>query len=71
MSTTQITIIANEAIYTMDEDGLFTCEHLNTEIQEPCCNGSACLCRGLQGVYCYDCNNEDMTEQQAIELLGE
>lgn len=48
-------------------DNTFYCEHENIEVEKPCCNGNNCDCYGLDSVYCEDCDNADLTEEQANE----
>lgn len=61
--------ISTEVHYKYDycDDRLY-CEHWNAEVEPACCNGNNCGCTGLDSVYCSDCDNEDLTEEQAYEL---
>ena len=51
------------------------CEHENVVIEEPCCKtvGSSgyieCDCGGETTVYCYDCRNEQLTDDDVEEIL--
>ena len=64
-----------QATYLMDEDGLFRCTHENAEVEPPCCSGRdseglpSCGCHGQYSVYCYDCNNDDMTDNDAENII--
>lgn len=58
--------------YERREDGEYYCTHANIEITEPCCGitgGASCFCQGLCAVYCKDCDNEDLSEQQALGYI--
>ena len=55
----------------LSEDWEFACTHEFAEIEPPCCSGRDCGCYGLYGVYCYDCNNDDLTEHQVQQILDE
>jgi len=68
----------------LTEDGEWRCFHaldpVNVEIEPPCCTspGSSgyieCGCGGRYGVYCPDCDNDDMSDsdiENIIEGLGE
>jgi len=63
------------SISVMNEDGEFFCPHLDVEIEEPCCSGRdsdgliSCGCQGMFSVYCPDCGNKDMTQNQVDEIL--
>lgn len=44
------------------------------EVGPPCCSYAqamqiGCTCRGQWGVWCHACNNRDMTDDQAREIL--
>lgn len=61
----------------MDEDGLFHCAHDNVMVEPPCCDGSpdeygrnTCDCSGQYSVYCPDCRNKDLDEQQVEQVLN-
>lgn len=59
------------------EDGEFKCTHPNAEVEPPCCSGTdsegnvSCGCYGQYSVYCYDCNNDDMTDQDVENILDQ
>lgn len=54
----------------MYEDGAFRCAHEEINIEEPCCDGHDCGCYGLRSIYCVDCENTELTEQDAIEIMN-
>lgn len=61
-------------VQIMNEDGEFKCAHINVDVQPPCCNGntaSDCGCHGSFSVYCYDCFNQDMTDDEANSFIEE
>lgn len=41
------------------------------EIEPPCCNGSDCACKGLYGVYCHLCDNDDLSDDDINNKLDE
>lgn len=55
-------------IYKMDEDGYFRCIHDKVEVSSPCCsrtNGYIdCSCYGQYSVYCWDCGNQDLLDNE-------
>lgn len=58
----------------MDEDGEFHCPHEGAEVEPPCCSGysqglPSCGCGGMYGVYCYDCHNDDLTDNDIERIL--
>lgn len=61
---------------SMDEDGEFKCDHINLDIEEPCCKvGSSgtdieCGCQGRRSYYCNDCKNKELTDEQ-INIIEE
>lgn len=63
------------ASYSLKEDDYyFTCDHNNAEVEPPCCSGFSnglldCGCGGSYSVYCWDCNNEDLTDEEAEKLI--
>ena len=65
--------VRHEGYYTvMDEDGDFHCPHDNVEIEPPCCSGGAyiaCGCQGMYNVYCPDCHNDDLTDNDIEAIL--
>ena len=68
----KILVKHQDRVYRMNEDGEFKCAHENLEIEEPCCTGGAtgyieCACGGQTSVYCPDCNNEDLSDNEASE----
>lgn len=71
----KILVKYRERIYQMNEDGLFLCAHPNAEVTPPCCwrkdeDGLiACGCAGGYSVYCADCKNEDLTDEQVEEMI--
>lgn len=73
----QITVVdkSQEITGIITEDGAFKCTHPNAEVEPPCCSGidseglPSCGCHGQYGVYCYDCNNDDMTDDDVESLL--
>lgn len=53
------------------QDGEFKCQHDNIEIEPPCCTTAdsdtgyiSCACGGMASVYCPDCDNEDLTDDE-------
>ena len=52
-------IMFKDEQYQLD-DFQYYCQHTNLVIEEPCCNGNNCACRGVETVYCPnpDCNAE-------------
>jgi hypothetical protein len=54
---------------TLTEDNEFKCDHVNAEIEEPCCNGVDCACNGLRTLVCPDCDSAEITKQDLEELL--
>jgi hypothetical protein len=63
-----INVRIDDAEYVLKDDR-FVCAHVNVDVEPPCCNGNNCDCRGLDSVYCEDCKNEDLTEDQVQEIL--
>ena len=59
----------------MNEDWEFKCTHEFAEIEPPCCSGydseglPSCGCHGQYSVYCYDCNNDDMTDNDVERII--
>ena len=59
------------------EDGAFKCTHPDPEVEPPCCTtrGSSgyfeCGCGGMYSVYCNDCSNDDMTDQDVENILDQ
>ncbi len=57
------------------EDGELKCTHPDAEIERACCSGTdsegniSCGCHGQDSVYCSDCNNDDMTDQDVENIL--
>lgn len=60
----------------LNEDGEFRCPHEDIEYYDPCCSGydsegmPDCDCGGSPSVYCNDCNNIDLTDDEAIRLIS-
>lgn len=77
MATKTITIKdRSQDLYgIITEDGAFKCTHPNAEVEPPCCSGrdsegnTSCGCYGQYSVYCNDCSNDDMTDQDVDDLL--
>lgn len=73
----QITVREISTTYHLTEDSEFKCSHQNLEIEPPCCSGFdsegllSCGCAGQYAVYCPDCRNEDMSQDEADKLLNE
>jgi len=61
--------------YSLREgDTSFKCDHELAEIEPPCCSGfsgglPSCGCGGSYSVYCSDCDNEDLTDVEADNLI--
>lgn len=53
----------------LNEDGEFRCPHLDVEIEAPCCSGRDCGCYGSYSVYCPDCHNDDMLQQECDDIV--
>lgn len=65
-----ITVREQGSSASLTEDNEFKCNHDNPEITPPCCIiGRDCGCQGRYSVYCYDCNNDDMTDQDVDNIL--
>ena len=54
-----------------------TCTHPDVEVEPPCCTTPepdtgyiACGCGGQYRVYCPDCHNDELTDDEADELLN-
>lgn len=55
-----------------NEDGELVCTHEGAddlEIEPPCCDGRDCGCRGMHSITCRGCNNDDMSDDQANDLI--
>ena len=58
-------------------EGEWRCWHVidpsEVEVEPPCCSAFSriieCGCGGLYSVYCYDCQNDDMTETDIENIL--
>lgn len=58
-------------------DGIFYCQHNDITIEEPCCSpfstGSSgyieCGCGGNISIYCNDCDNKDLTDEQVNDII--
>lgn len=70
----KIEIDYKPSIAVLTEDG-FRCPHDNVEVEPACCSGIGssgyveCGCGGRDSVYCYDCDNKDMTDKDMEELV--
>lgn len=62
----------------LTEDNEWRCWHVidssEVEVEPPCCTGfeqgvPSCGCGGCYSVYCYDCHNDDMTEDDVINII--
>lgn len=57
------------------KNGEFRCPHDNIEVEKACCSSVSssgyieCGCGGQDSVYCYDCQNEDMTDKDMEGLV--
>jgi hypothetical protein len=65
----QINVINRDYATVMDEDGVFRCEHKDFNIEPPCCNGNNCDCWGQDTVFCNDCQNQDLEDWEAQDIL--
>lgn len=69
----KIKVIENQARAIFDfELGEFRCAHNGAVVEKPCCTGSGnieCACQGLPEVHCYDCENKDLTDEEALLIL--
>lgn len=65
----QIKVTNQDYKTVMNEDGTFRCEHKSIEIEPPCCDGRDCGCHGLYTVHCNDCDDRDLEEWQAQDIL--
>jgi hypothetical protein len=67
---------ADNATVELTEDGEYKCLHTEVEITPPCCSGRdsegnpSCGCGGGYSVYCYECQNEHMTDNDVENLIG-
>lgn len=56
-------------------DDEWRCTHENVEVQAPCCSsrGSSgyieCGCQGQYNVYCEDCQNDDMRDDDVERII--
>ena len=61
----------------MNEDGEFKCQHINLEIQEPCCSVAdssgqiQCGCGGERSYFCHDCRNKELDDESLDRRLAE
>lgn len=72
--------ISDKEYLEIDENGTLylkmRCTHRNIEVTPPCCTATGssgnieCGCGGMYTVYCPDCNNADLTDQE-IEVFIE
>lgn len=59
---------------SMNEDGEFRCDHINLDIEEPCCSIAGksghieCGCQGERSYFCHDCQNSELTDED-IEII--
>lgn len=59
----------------LNEDGEFRCPHEDVDIEPPCCSGRdseglpSCGCYGSYSVYCNDCHNDDMTQEDCDRIV--
>ncbi len=67
----QIFVKEQGHLAVLNKDGEFKCPHEDVSIEKPCCNGNNCDCGGSYSVYCNDCGNEDITEEQIEEFLAD
>ena len=65
----QIKVTNQDYKTVMNEDGIFRCQHEDISIEKPCCNGNNCDCYGKYTVYCNDCDDRDLEEWQAQDIL--
>ena len=68
-----INYIETSSFSLIEGDTRFKCDHELAEVEPPCCSGFSgglpdCGCGGSYGVYCYDCNNEDL-EQYEVDAI--
>lgn len=66
----KITVTNLDYTTILNEDNEFRCPHENVEVESPCCSGYDCGCEGKYNVYCEDCRNEDLRDNEA-ELITE
>lgn len=66
----QILVRDAPTTYRMDGNGVFRCGHDKAVVEPPCCTGELCACKGVYQVYCPDCRNADVTEEDVEEILG-
>lgn len=65
----EVKYIETSSYSLKDGDTILTCDHELAEVEPPCCNGNDCGCYGRYSVYCWDCNNEDLTDSQVEAII--
>lgn len=57
-------------VHLIDDE--WRCPHNDIEVQAPCCTGSGlieCGCQGRYSVFCHDCQNDDLRDYEAHEII--
>lgn len=62
---------STQVLNYINEDGILRCSHQNVTVEAPCCNGDDCGCHGQYSVYCNDCHNDDLTNDEADQFVDD